>query len=132
MTEPQVVQRVVLSVDVACFALDGPRLKVLLMRRGESPFVDRWALPGGAVQFEEPLDSAASRLLVERTGVWGTYLEQLYTFGDPGRDPRGRTVSVAYYALLSTIAHPRLRVGRGVPELAWSPLNALPELALDH
>jgi 8-oxo-dGTP diphosphatase len=132
MNPSRPLQRVVLSVDLACFALEDHQLQLLLVRRAEPPFVDHWALPGAAVQSDEPLDVAASRLLVERTGVWGTYLEQLYTFGDPGRDPRGRTVSVAYYALLSIIAHPRLRVGRGVRELAWSPLNTLPELAFDH
>ncbi len=106
------MERVVLSVDVACFALDDARLNVLLVQRVDAPFAHTWALPGGAVDADEPLDAAAARILVERTGVWGTYLEQLYTFGDPGRDPRGRTVSVAYYALLSPGGSQPLRVGR--------------------
>jgi 8-oxo-dGTP diphosphatase len=125
------MQRVVLSVDVACFALDGPQLRLLLVQRSEPPFEATWALPGGAVQPDEPLDGAAARLLAERTGVGGTYLEQLYTFGDPGRDPRGRTLSVAYYALLNSAEQP-LRVGRGVREVGWWPIDGLPLLAFDH
>ena len=94
------VERVALAVDVACFALREDGLELLLVRRGAEPFAGLWALPGGVVGADEPLDAAAARVLAERTGVWGAYLEQLYTFGEPGRDPRGRTVSVAYYALL--------------------------------
>jgi 8-oxo-dGTP diphosphatase len=69
--------------------------------------------------------------LTERTGVWGAFLEQLYTFGDPGRDPRGRTVSVAYYALLPGDP-PALRSGRDVEEAGWHPVTDLPPLAFDH
>jgi 8-oxo-dGTP diphosphatase len=126
------MERVVLSVDLACFALDQGQLRLLLVQRAEPPFATAWALPGGAVQANEPLDAAAARLLAERTGIWGTYLEQLYTFGDPGRDPRGRTVSVAYYALLNAAERPPLRVGRGVSEVGWWPIDSLPALAFDH
>jgi 8-oxo-dGTP diphosphatase len=88
-------------------------------------------LPGGAIQQWEGLDEAAMRLLAERTGVTGVFLEQLYTFGEPLRDPRGRTVSVAYYALL-----PRgpidVRAGRETDAASWMPLSALPPLAFDH
>src|SRR5438132_10487463 len=97
------LERVVLSVDVACFALDRDgRLILLLVQRAEAPFAHAWALPGGAVEPDEPLDAAAARLLAERTGIRSAYLEQLYTFGDPGRDPRGRTVSVTYFALFNS------------------------------
>jgi len=126
------MQRVVLSVDVVCFALEGQQLSVLLVKRAEPPFADVWALPGGAVETDEPLDAAAARLLAERSGVSGTYLEQLYTFGDPGRDPRGRTLSVTYFGLLRTGQHQPVCAGRGVREVAWFAADALPPLAFDH
>ena len=125
------VQRVALAVDVACFALRDDELELLLVRRGAAPFTGAWALPGGVVGAAEPLDDAAQRVLAERTGVWGAYLEQLYTFGDPGRDPRGRTVSVAYYALLPG-EPPAPRSGREVEAAAWHAIGALPPLAFDH
>ncbi|NIN36216.1 MAG: NUDIX domain-containing protein, partial [Gammaproteobacteria bacterium] len=74
-------------------------LKVLLVKRSNKPYQGSWALPGGFVNIDEDLDTAASRELREETGVSGVYLEQLYTFGDPQRDPRERVISVAYYAL---------------------------------
>jgi 8-oxo-dGTP diphosphatase len=126
------MERVVLSVDVACFALYHDQLALLLVERSTPPFADSWALPGGAVQPDEPLDSAAARLLAERTGIWGTYLEQLYTFGDPGRDPRGRTLSVTYFGLLNAGQRQPVRAGRGVREVRWWPTDALPSLAFDH
>nr|PZN61155.1 MAG: NUDIX hydrolase [Sphaerobacter thermophilus] len=127
-----------LTVDIACFALVERELQILLVRRLEAPFAGAWALPGGPVRADEPLDEAAQRILVDTTGLWGVYLEQLYTFGDPGRDPRGRAISVAYYAILQPGAagHPprrAMRPGKGVAEAAWFPIDALPgPLALDH
>jgi 8-oxo-dGTP diphosphatase len=135
------IERVALAVDVACFALAGGQLRLLLVRRAEEPFAGLWALPGGVVRADEPLDGAAARILAERTGVGDAdpggsaagdpYLEQLYTFGQPGRDPRGRTVSVAYYALLPGGERPPV-AGRGVGEAAWHPADQLPPLAFDH
>jgi 8-oxo-dGTP diphosphatase len=125
------VERVALSVDVVCFAVVDAVLEVLLVRRAEEPFTGVWALPGGVVCGDEPLDAAASRILTERTGVASAYLEQLYTFGDAGRDPRGRTISVAYYALLTAGEHP-VAAGRGVEAVRWQPVDQLPGLAFDH
>jgi 8-oxo-dGTP diphosphatase len=125
------VQRVALAVDVACFALRDGTLELLLVRRRPAPFAGMWALPGGVVGADEALDDAARRVLAERTGVWGAFLEQLYTFGEPGRDPRGRTISVAYYALLPG-QPPALRSGRDVDDAAWHPATNLPPLAFDH
>src|SRR5918912_3242323 len=90
----------VLEVDVVAFAIRGGRLHVLLVRRAADPFAGFWALPGARILPDERLADAARRALAERTGLDVAYLEQLYTFDDPGRDPRGRTVSVAYFALL--------------------------------
>jgi 8-oxo-dGTP diphosphatase len=126
------MQRVVLSVDVVCFALERDQLSVLLVKRAEPPFAEMWALPGGAVETDEALDAAAARLLAQRTAACGTYLEQLYTFGDPGRDPRGRTVSVTYFGLLNAARLEPLRAGRGVREVAWFAADSLPPLAFDH
>jgi 8-oxo-dGTP diphosphatase len=127
------LSRVVVAVDVAAFALADGELRVLLVRRGAEPFAGRWGLPGGAHLEREGLGAAAERILVERTGLRGVFLEQLYTFGDPNRDPRGRTISVAYYALLREPIEPR--PGRDVLAAGWQPAN-LPEevlpLAFDH
>src|SRR5512137_2297249 len=88
------------TVDVVIIALRGEELQVLLVKRDLAPNRGRWAIPGGFVHLDESLESAARRELHEETGVADVYLEQLYTFGDPGRDPRGRVISVAYIALV--------------------------------
>jgi 8-oxo-dGTP diphosphatase len=127
-------ERAVISVDVVCFALRGETLSHVLIQRAVEPFAGDWALPGGAVLPDEPLDAAAARLLRERTGLTSAYLEQLYTFGAPERDPRGRTLSVAYFALLPAGDQPTLLPGRAVRALDWFAVDALPHLALafDH
>src|SRR5579871_5589033 len=109
---PEAGRRAMVAVDVACFQYREGRLDLLLMRRGDDPFAGCWALPGALAGDEEGLDGAARRILSERTGLGDAFLEQLYTFGDPGRDPRGRTISVAYYALLPRGDH-TIRAGRG-------------------
>jgi 8-oxo-dGTP diphosphatase len=125
------LERVALSVDVVCFRIVAGALNLILVRRSDDPFAGMWALPGGIVVEHEGLDAAAERVLRERTGVTSAYLEQLYTFGDPDRDPRGRTVSVAYYALLPSGEH-TLSAGRGVSDAAWFPVRDAPDLAFDH
>lgn len=89
-----------LAVDVALVSAAEGTLRTLVVRRREHPARGRWALPGGFVGIDEGLDAAAARVLAAETGLRGVFLEQLYTFGDPGRDPRTRVVSVAYYALV--------------------------------
>ena len=128
------VSRVAVSVDVVCWTLSPPgELHALVVHRTEEPFAGCWALPGGVVRDGEELDAAARRVLRERTGIDldGDYLEQLYTFGAPQRDPRGRTISVAYYALLR---EPPVTVapGRGVDAAEWRSPDDLPPLAFDH
>lgn len=118
-----------LTVDVVVFTVSGGALEVMLVRRGVPPFRDAWALPGGFVGGAESLEEAAARALAEETGMRDAFLEQLYTFGDPGRDPRGRVVSVAYYALVPPARGERAR-GRGA---AWWRVEAPPlPLAFDH
>lgn len=99
--DPQAFDRPSVTVDVVLLALREERLQTLLVRRREPPFKDQWALPGGFLHMHESLDEAAARILEEKARIRGPYLEQLYTFGDPKRDPRMRILSVAYYALVN-------------------------------
>src|SRR5438445_12578682 len=97
--------RAALTVDCVVFGFDEGELKVMLIQRGLAPFAGKWALPGGFVRVDETLDDASRRELEEETGITKVYLEQLYTFGEPRRDPRERVVSVAYYALVKLSDH---------------------------
>ena len=118
------------AVDMVIFTVGADDLAVLLVRRRGEPFAGRWAIPGGFVEEDESLDAAAARELREETGVADVYLEQLYTFGEPGRDPRGRVISVAYYALLRH--PPAATAGDDAADARWFPLRDLPPLAFDH
>jgi 8-oxo-dGTP diphosphatase len=122
--------RAALAVDIVVFGLDED-LQVLLIKRDLEPFQGKWALPGGFVRLDETLDEAARRELDEETGVSRLYLEQLYTFGDLGRDPRERVVSVAYYALVKLSDH-RVKAATDAREAAWFAVDDLPRLAFDH
>ena len=119
-----------MAVDIVLFTIRDRRLHVLLIKRLIPPFRGRYALPGGFVRVEESLDRAALRELQEETGVEQVYLEQLYSFGDPHRDPRGRVISVAYYALVPPIAS--LHAGTDAADAAWLALDEIPALAFDH
>src|SRR5512136_1308689 len=118
------------TVDVVIVTLRGEELQVLLVKRDVSPYKGRWAIPGGFVHLDESLGAAARRELREETGVTDVYLEQLYTFGDPGRDPRGRVISVAYIALVP--APLAVEAGSDAREARWWPMHDLPSLAFDH
>lgn len=119
------------TVDCVVFGFDEGDLKLLLVRRKVEPHRGAWALPGGFVRLDESLDDAAQRELADETGVQRLYLEQLYTFGDPGRDERERVISVAYYALVPLSQH-QLCAATDVEEAAWFPVAELPRLAFDH
>ncbi|HSI64338.1 MAG TPA: NUDIX domain-containing protein [Candidatus Saccharimonadia bacterium] len=123
--------RAALTVDCVVFGFDGNVLQVLLIRRGQEPFKNQWALPGGFVRLEETLDEAALRELQEETGLKKVFLEQLYTFGAVKRDPRERVVSVAFYALTKPEDHTTV-ASTDAAEAKWFPVSAVPALAFDH
>lgn len=119
------------TVDIVIFTVRDRTLQVLLVRRGVPPFEGQHAIPGGFIHEDESLADAALRELYEETGVRNVFLEQLYSFGEPRRDPRGRVVTVAYYALIAS-GELALSAGADVAEAAWCPLSDLPPLAFDH
>jgi 8-oxo-dGTP diphosphatase len=119
------------TVDLVIFTIAEDDLKVLLIRRGLEPYKDRWALPGGFVNIDESLESAAARELEEEVGVTDVYLEQLYTFGDPDRDPRGRVISVAYFALVDADRQ-RIAAASDAADAKWHSVFRPPRLAFDH
>ena len=122
-----------LTVDCVIFGLDldEDSLKVMLIERDLEPFAGQWAIPGGFVRHGESLEQAALRELEEETGIAGVFLEQLYTFGEPGRDPRGWVVSVAYYALVSPDSH-TVAAATDARRAEWFAVERLPPLAFDH
>ncbi|MCA9970761.1 MAG: NUDIX hydrolase [Anaerolineales bacterium] len=124
-------ERPSVTVDVVIFSLAADDLKVLLIKRKHKPFAGMWAIPGGFVRMHESLEEAAVRELAEETNVTDVYMEQLYTFGQPDRDPRTRVITVAYFALVphDAIHH---RPGDDAAETGWFSMFQLPELAFDH
>jgi 8-oxo-dGTP diphosphatase len=127
-------ERPAVTVDIVTVVPHGRGFQVLLVKRERSPFADCWALPGGFVEPQEPLEAAARRELAEETGAEPTHLEQLHTFGDPSRDPRGWTISVAYLTVVNDdqVRTWRLRAGSDAQEVGWFDLEAPPPLAFDH
>ena len=124
------IPRLSVTVDIVLFTIRDRRLQVLLIKRLAPPFANRYALPGGFVLEDESVETAAVRELREETGVDRVYLEQLYTFGDLHRDPRGRVITVAYYAL---VPHTQsLHAGTDAADAAWFPISSLPQVAFDH
>lgn len=120
------------TVDVALLTVAEGRLRAVLSPRDEHPGKGKWSLPGGFVRMEESLDAAAARVLQTKVGVTGIFLEQLYTFGQPDRDPRTRVITVAYYALVDAARLPALAADAahsGVPNFP-SPSSRLPKLYL--
>ena len=120
-----------IAVDVVLLTIQGGTLKVLLVKRHRLPYRGAWALPGGLVEPHESVDAAALRTLQEETDIGNIYLEQLYTFGEPTRDPRGRVITVAYYALVHWQRF-QLNVRQRPSDANWFPVKRLPLLAFDH
>jgi 8-oxo-dGTP diphosphatase len=125
--------RLDLAVDVVAFTVHESRLKTLLIQRKHSPFQGKWAIPGGFVEHNEPLDEAAYREFEEETSIPPKFfMEQLYTFGDPNRDPRGRVVSAVYLATIPQTWMELGMAGSDAASLQWFDVEDLPEMAFDH
>jgi len=119
------------TVDCVLFGCSGGRLSVLLIERKSPPFAGHWALPGGFAEETEALGQAAARELEEETGVSNVPLVQFQAFGNPGRDPRGWTVSIAHFALVNP-KHCPVRASSDAKSVQWFPFHRMPALAFDH
>ncbi|WP_299799735.1 NUDIX domain-containing protein [uncultured Maribacter sp.] len=124
-------QSIQLSVDAVVFGYEADNISILLIKRKYEPFKDKWAIPGGFVLDDESLEEAVERELKEETGIKINYLEQLYTFGKPNRDPRGRVVSIAYFGLIRPNAF-KIYASTDAAQVQWFNINKLPELSFDH
>ncbi len=129
--DPSKYERPSVAVDIVVFTIKDDDLKVLLIKRGVEPFKGMWALPGGFIRMNETLEESALRELEEETGVRDVYLEQLYTFGDPKRDPRTRVISVTYMAIVDS-SKIKLKATTDAKEAKWFSVYKLPKLAFDH
>jgi 8-oxo-dGTP diphosphatase len=119
------------TADIVIFAMHENDLKALLVQRKNPPYKGSWAIPGGFVEIDEDIETGARRELEEETGVKNVFLEQLYTFGAPKRDPRERVITVAYYSLVNLAEHP-VTAGSDAVRAEWFPIRNLPKLAFDH
>lgn len=122
--------RLLVAVDCIIFGFDGQELKALLIKRGFEPEIGKWSLMGGFVGENESTDEAAIRVLHQLTGMTNIYMEQLYCFSDVNRDPAGRVISIAYYALINIADYSeQLQLEH---EARWFPLAQIPKLIFDH
>ena len=126
-----VQQHALVAVDVAVLTLDGGAVRCLLVQVKEGSFAGQWAFPGGLIRAGESLDEAAEREVFELTGARQSYIEQLYTFGKPERDPGRRVVSTSYLALAPNAGVAASRAAR-YADVRWFPVDKLPPLAYDH
>jgi len=123
--------RPMVTVDAAVFAFFDDRPRLLLIQRKQEPFQGRWALPGGFVEIEEDLPEAAARELAEETGLRDVPLEQLGTFGKPGRDPRGRTITIVYFGIAEEGSE-QAKAADDASDVRWFDISHLPQMAFDH
>jgi len=120
-----------ITTDIVVICREKRRHKILLIRRKNDPFKGMWALPGGFVEKDEEIIDAAKRELYEETGIKiRTKLHEIGVFGKVGRDPRGRTISIAYLALINKVVHPK--ASTDAKEAQWFSIKNLPPLAFDH
>ncbi|HLZ89790.1 MAG TPA: NUDIX domain-containing protein [Puia sp.] len=120
-----------LAVDLVVFGYSSNELSVLLLNRKEEPFKGGWTLPGAFLQMDERFPDTCSRILRTKLGMDKLYLEQLYSFDDPERDPRGRAISIAYYALVNP-AKLKIAAGTMANDVQWINCRKLPALGFDH
>jgi len=123
--------RPMVTVDAAVFARTGGKAKLLLIQRKHEPYQGSWALPGGYVEIDEDLPDAAARELAEETGLRDVPLEQLHTFGKPGRDPRGRTITVVYFGIAGQDQQ-QVKAADDAAQAQWFDIDHLPRMAFDH
>ena len=123
--------RPMVTVDAAVFAMVEGKARLLLVQRKHEPYQGSWALPGGYIEIDEDLPEAAARELAEETGLKDVPLEQLHTFGQPGRDPRGRTITVAYFGIAEK-NWPQVKAADDAAEVQWFDIDNLPPMAFDH
>lgn len=121
-----------LCTDVVLLTTDEPSQAILLIRRKFEPFAGRWALPGGRLELTEDLMDGAARELAEETNITGVSLIQIGAFGKPGRDPRGRSITVAFLGRLPAARKGQAKAADDAAETQWCPIDALPPLAFDH
>jgi len=124
-------QNIKVAVDAAIFSVKNEELVVLLIQMKKKPFQEMWAIPGGLLEEEETSLSAAERILSTQTGVSHVFLEQLMTFDNVDRDPVGRVISIAHYALLPDLPS-ELKTTEKYNDVRWWPVKKLPPLAYDH
>ena len=117
------------TTDCVIFGFNGERLQVLLIERGIEPYKGHWAFPGGFLKMDETAEEGAKRELKEETGLADAYIQQLYTFSNPDRDPRERVITIAYYALVKI---QEVKGGDDAASARWFPLDEIPPLAFDH
>jgi 8-oxo-dGTP diphosphatase len=123
--------RPMVTADAVVFAFLDGNARLLLIQRKQEPYKDHWALPGGFVEMDEDLHDAAARELAEETGLKHVSLEQLHTFGKPGRDPRGRVITVAYFGIAAGGLE-EVRAADDAAEVRWFDIDRLPRMAFDH
>ena len=121
----------IVAVDIVIFTVEENELKVLLIKMKKKPFTGMWAIPGGLVNVQESLDYSAKKHLYNKTGIEEVYLEQLYTFGEVDRDPLGRVISAAYFALMPGEGL-NLKTSDEYEGVQWFSVNDLPKMAYDH
>lgn len=132
MSNNNLPNKMVVAVDVVVLVIGERGLEVLLVKIKTGPYAGYWALPGGVVGEEEGLDGAAKRILLDRVAKQRLHLEQLYCFGEPDRDMRGRSISVAYFAVLSEKDKINPKLAEHYAEVGWWPVGRLPLMAFDH